>query len=129
MATGTVRVRGLKELARAFKGISKDLSKELVQELRQAADPVKKEAEQLALTRIRNMPRTPEWAGMRIAVAKSRGTVTMYPQRRRRGGSARPNLATLLMDEAMDPGLEHNQQKVINRIDGLLGRLGGEHGF
>ena len=131
MATGAVRVRGLKELTRAFKAISKDLSKELNAELREAADPVKQEGEHLALTRIRNMPRSPEWAGMRIWISKARGVVFMVPaaRGRRLRGSSRPNLADLLMERAMEPALAANQGEVVDRVDRLLGRLAGENGF
>lgn len=125
----TVRVQGLKELTRAFKAISKDLDRELVGELKAAADPVKAEGEKLALTRIGNMPRSPDWAVMRIGVSKAQGLVYMVPQRRRRGGSGRANLANLLMDRAMDPALEKHQDDVVQRVDQLLGKLGGDHGF
>lgn len=128
--TGAVRVKGLKELTRAFNGMSKDIAQDLVWELEEAADPVRKEAEQLATTRIRNMPATPHWATMKIGVSKAKGLVYMVPFARRRSGSTgRPNLADLLMTRAMDPALEHNEDAVVKRVDDLLGRLGGEHDF
>lgn len=129
MATGTVHVSGLKELTRALKGISNGLDRELVGELKAAADPVKAEGEKLALTEIRNMPRSPDWAAMRIGVSKAQGSVYMVPQRRRRGGSGRSNLATLLMQRAMDPAVERNQDEVVKRVDDLIGRLADNNGF
>lgn len=127
METGAVRVRGLRELTRDFKKISRDLSKELRKELVEAADPVKKTGEQLALARIRNMPRSPHWAGMRIGVtAKS---VYMAPSARRGGGSGRSNLSGLLLERAMEPALDQNADKVAGRVDDMLGHLFDRNGF
>ena len=129
MATGAVRVKGLKELTRAFNGMSKDIAQDLVWELEEAADPVRKEGEHLALTTIGNMPRSPQWATMRIGVSKAKGLVYMVPAMRRRSGSGRPNLAGLMQPRALDPALEANENEVVDRVDKLLARLGGEHDF
>jgi len=126
---GAVRVRGLKELTRAFNGMSKDIAQDLVWELQEAADPVRKMAEPLALTRISNMPSSPQWATMKIGVSKAKGSVYMFPASRRRGGSGRPNLADLLMGRSMEPALEANENEVVDRVDHLLARLGGEYDF
>jgi hypothetical protein len=128
MAAGVgVKVHGLRELNRAFKAVAGDLDKKLIEELKEAAEPVAKETEQLALTRIRNMPSSPQWAVMRIFVSKANATVSMFPLqrgRRNRGAGLGPRL-----QEAMDIGLEHNENEVHNRIDGLIGRIADHHGF
>ena len=130
MADGAIRVIGLKELSRDFKRMSKELSDELVGELKDAAQVVVDEAEELALRRIRNMPRSPRWAGMRIGVSRAQGLVYMVPAARRRsGGSGRKNLADLLLDEAMDPAAEKNAGKVVDRLDDMLGRIANGNGF
>ena len=129
MATGAVRVRGLKELTRAFKNISKDLSRELNDELKEAAEPVRSGAERYALGRIRNMPRSPHYATMRVGVSKAQGVVYVVPAWRRRGGKGRANLKTLLLERAMDPALEENQAEVLHKVDNMLGRLAGHQGF
>lgn len=125
---GAVRIRGLAELQRDFRKISKDLTKELRNELKEAAEPVRAAAESKALSEIRNMPRSPHWAGMRVGVA-GRGMVYVVPRARRRGGSGRTNLKTLLLERAMDPALEEKRDEVLDRVDRMLGRLAGEHGF
>jgi hypothetical protein len=131
MATGAVRVRGLKELTRDFKKISKDLSKELRKELVEAAEPVKQSAQSLALGKIRNMPRSPHWAGMRVGVSQAQGVVYMVPaaRSRRMRGRSRPNLANLLLERAMEPALVENELLIVERVDFMLGRLAHEHGF
>ena len=130
MAAGvTVRVSGLRETTRAFRRISKSLDSELVDGLKGAAEVVKTDAESFALGRIRNMPGSPRWAGMRIGVSRAQGVVFMVPSARGRGGRGRSNLANLLMERAMDPAVEKNAGKVIKGVDDLLGRLAGQNGF
>jgi hypothetical protein len=131
MAIGTVRVRGLKELSRDFRRISKDLSDELVDGLKEAADGVRSDAEDLALGKIRNMPLSPHWAGMRIGVSRAQGLVFMVPaaRSRRRKGSGRSNLKNLLLERAMDPALAKNADGVVKNVDNLLGKIAGQNGF
>jgi hypothetical protein len=124
-----VNVRGLGELQRDFRKMSKDLDKDLVKQLKEAADPVKVEAKSLALTEIRNMVYSPRWAGMRIGVTGARDLVYMVPSAKGRGGRSRSNLSGLLFDKAMEPALERHEEDVIERIDQYLGNLGDEYGF
>jgi hypothetical protein len=128
VATGAIRVRGLRELQRDFKKISKQLSQEVKDSLVEAADPVKQSAQELALGEIRNMPESPRWAEMRIGVTAR--SVYMVPQARRRGGhGGRPNLANLLLERAMDPALERRADDVVRGVDAALGHLFDRNGF
>jgi predicted NAD-dependent protein-ADP-ribosyltransferase YbiA (DUF1768 family) len=127
MATGTVRVTGLRELNRAFKKISGDLDKEMKKSLIKAAEPVKVRAEALALGRIRNMPRSPRWADMRIGVTQK--GVYMVPFARNRGGSGRSNLKSLLLDRSMDPALEEKQNEVVEGVGEMIDYLSRSNGF
>ena len=127
MATGTVKVKGLQELTRDFRKISKDLSKEISSKLKDAAEPVRAGAEPLALGQIRNM--TPRWAGMKLAVSNAKGTVKMFPSAKRVGGSGRPNLSVLLLSRSMEPALEQNADKVRGNINDLLGNIFDDNGF
>lgn len=127
MASGTVVVRGLKELTRDFKRISKDLDKEVVDGLVEASDDVKRDAESLALGRIRNM--TQHWSQMRIGVSRAQGMVYMVPLARGRGQIHRGNLKTLLLERSMDPALERNSDTVEKKLDAVLGKLAGDNGF
>ena len=129
MATGAIRVHGLKELTRDFQKISKALSKEITKELKDAAEPVRAGAEQRALSDIRNMSATPRWAAMRIGVSRAQGSVYMVPRARRAGGSGRTNLKDLLLDRAMDPALDDNADKVKDNINDVLGLIFDDNGF
>jgi hypothetical protein len=106
-----------------------DVHKELNDALKAAAEPVARDAEHLALTQIRNMPRSPHWAGMRIGVSVARGVVYMVPAARSKKRIKRPNLSDLLLNRAMDPALERNAAKIEHEVDRMLGRLAGENGF
>lgn len=122
---GEVRIRGLAELQRDLKRISKDLGKELKDELRVVAEPVRMGAERLAVQNISHIGSA--WSGMRIGMTAR--TVYVAPKRRRRGGSPRPNLGGLLMDRAMQPALDENEDKIVARVEFMLDRLGDTHGF
>ena len=125
---GSVRISGLAELNRAFRKMSGDLDKELKAALKKAAEPVETRAEALALGRIRNMPRSPRWADMRIGVS-GKATVYMVPRAKRRGGSGRPNLKSLLLDQSMDPALMEKQGEVVEEVGQMIDRLAGASGF
>jgi hypothetical protein len=130
---GRVEVRGATALYRSFKAISDDLTSELVEGLEEAAEPVKTTATQLALTRIRNMPRSPDWAEMRIGVSRREALVYMVPfsrgKGRGRGARKRPNLADLLSQRSMDPALEQNEERVTEKVEDLLDHLSRKHDF
>lgn len=127
MASGTIRVEGLRELTRAFKAISKDLDKEVVDGLKDAAEPVKRDAEALAMGRITNM--TTHWSQMRIGVSRAKGLVFMVPLARRAGGRPRPNLSPLMLERAMDPAVNKNSAQIIHKVDAVIGHLAGQNGF
>ena len=108
--------------------MDKSLAGDLRSELREAAEPVADTSAEFALGRIRNMPGSPRWAGMRT-VAGARSVIVVPSARRRRGGKGRPNLAKLLLERAMDPALEAKSDEVVKRVDRMLGRLAGHNGF
>ena len=128
MATWAVRVTGLAELNRAFRKMSGDLDKELRQSLKDAASPVADLAESLALSRIRNMPRSPDWAGMRVGVS-GKAVVYIVPRRRNRGNPGRPNLKGLLLSQAMEPAAEQKQDEVVKGVERMIDKLAGKAGF
>ncbi len=122
--TSTVHVKGLKELTRDFKKISKDLDKLVTNELQEAAKPVQEKADELALSRIRNM--TSRWARMRIGVSRAQGVVFMVPASRGRARK-RPNLGGLLMNRAMWPAAEQEREDVVEALGEMIDRLGNQY--
>lgn len=131
---GPVAVRGLAELQRDFRKMSKDLSGELRGELRGVAKPVAQTAEQLAVQEISGLRRQadrgvgrPLWSRMRIGVTSR--LVYVAPQQRGGRGGRRPNFGGLLMSQAMEPALEQHADEIAGAVDDVLGRLAGENGF
>lgn len=119
-ASGAVRVDGLRELNRAFKVADRSLQKELRDSLRDVGEPVRADAEALAVAAI---PRaTLEWSRMRVGVTTK--AVYVAPRARRRRGTARPNYAGLLLQRAMLPALDRNIGEVERRFDRMLAEVG-----
>jgi hypothetical protein len=125
-------VFGLHDLQAAFADADRQLRLGIRGELRQIAEPVRAGAEQLAMSTMRNMPRSPRWSKMRIGVTrdlvyvaprqrgfKGRG----YDPRRRGEGYAHPPFSDLLMLRAMEPALEQHTAEVEAGFDDLLGRV------
>lgn len=115
----------MKELDRAFGAVSKDMRKELRGELKDAAEPVRSQAESLAVGNISNIGGS--WARMRVGATSRMAYVA--PASKRSGGSPRPNLAPLLMDKAMQPALDANTAEVIARLERMIDRIGNSNGF
>ncbi len=117
-----VRVEGLRELQRAFAVVDKQLSRDLKKTLREAAEPVRSDAESRASSAI---PRIGlPWSRMRIGVTRSSVYVAPRERGARRGSQRRPSLASLLLDRAMMPALEENQPRVLAAVDELLQDMG-----
>jgi hypothetical protein len=120
-ATRPVRVDGLRELSRAFAVADKTLSRELRKGLRDAAEPVRSDAQTLALGRIRNM--TEGWSRMRVGVTRT--TVYVAPRSRGAGGKrSRRNLFDLMTGRSLEPALDANVNEVENRVDDVLATVG-----
>lgn len=118
----TIRVRGLTDLNRAFKVADKSLRTNWRREQRAIGEPVATMAQALALGRISGLASSSTWAQMRVGVTTR--VVYVAPKNRRRTGSARKNLAPLLMERAMLPSLQANEENTIRKVDMLLDRMG-----
>lgn len=122
-ASDAIRVEGLRELNRAFARADRVLNAELKDGLRDAADPVRADAEALAVSGI---PRIGlPWSRMRVGVTQK--LVYVAPKERgRKRGRRRPNLAGLLTERAMVPALEQNTAEVERRVGRVLDTVGRE---
>lgn len=121
-ASPAIKVKNFRELNRAFARAEGKVRREFRGELRDAAEPVRADAEDLAVERIRNIGRP--WSRMRVGLTAR--LVYVAPRERGVKGRAglvsrRPNLAGLMMDRAMQPALDNNIDEVERRIDHWLG--------
>jgi hypothetical protein len=126
-----VQVRGLRECTLAFEHVRESLDETVREGLKHAAEPVRVLAERRAVEEIGNMPSSPKWAEQKIVVSKRTALVYMAPRKRqtRAPERKRKNLAPLLMDKAMEPALESNEERVTRSVEVLLDTLGRKNGF
>lgn len=122
-ATQAIRVEGLAELNRAFARADKKLAREMRDTLRDVGEPVRADAERLAVAQIPKV--TLPWAQMRVGVTRR----SVYVAPRKRGAKAaqlrRPNFAGLLI-EPMEQALDRNIGEAERRFDALLRDVGRE---
>jgi hypothetical protein len=127
MMASTVVVSGLAQIQRDLAKSGPAVSKAMREGLRESAEPVAKLAEELSLSRIRRMSRSPEWAVTRVGVLrtsvyvvpKERGVRTRNPFDSRR----RPNLVGLMMGRSFEPALAIGEPIVEARVSRLLGEV------
>lgn len=131
MATSNpIIVTGFTQLERDLKATGPALIKQMQIGLRLAVEPIKKDAEALALSDIRRMKaakqKPPPWSVQKIGqttrevymVPKEKGARGVTNARRRR-----PNFAALMLGRAYDPALEANRVQVTNTVDRLVGTV------
>lgn len=121
----TLTVRGLRDLQKAWAVADKETSKELRSALRDAAEPVKTDAQTLAATSIKR-PKTggPDWSRMRVGV--TRKSVYVAPKQRstRNKSMRREKWADRIAFRAMQPALDRNIHQVEAKVDDALGTVG-----
>jgi hypothetical protein len=120
---GQIQIKGYRELMRAFALADKQSQRFVRAAFVETGQPVARDAEQLALGRIRRMPYSPGWAQMRVGVTRT--LVYVAPKKRGvkmrgPGGRRRPNLADLMMNRAMEPALEQNAPRLEATVEHAL---------
>lgn len=115
----TVKVVGLREFQRACNKLPKDAKKEVRNRLKAVGEPVRAEAERLAISNIRNIG--PRWPRMRTG--RTANSVYVVPRSKRAGGSPRPNLKPVMLTRAMIPALESQRQRVIREFEEMMDNL------
>jgi hypothetical protein len=136
-----VILAGFTELERDLKATSPALLKAMRIGLTLAVQPIKKEADSLALTRISGMKRArkgaqkkasfigpvlPAWSVQKTG--QNTKEVYMVPtekgaRARENSGLRRPNFATLMLGKSYDPALESNRVQVLNTVDHVIGSV------
>lgn len=129
-----VIVEGISQLDRAFAKSSKDLQRGLREELRVAAEPVRQQAQQLAIARIRNIGglRPRSWANMRTG--QVRGLVYIAPKQRGRMTQKNPRRYARhkfkpILKRQMEDALTANEEQVEKRLELMLHIIKQRNGF
>src|SRR3954454_12179854 len=123
-------VHGLRELKRGFANTDREIRLGWRAEMRQGAEPVRRDAEQLALTSIRRMPSSPKWSRMRVGVTQKMVYVAPRQRSTKTPGRRRPNLANLLEVRALDRAGQAHEHQTEARVEQLMDRVaaGFNHG-
>lgn len=115
MAEATVNVRGLKELQRDLRKANGEVAKQVRDELRAAAEPVRAQAQTLFSGVDERSA-----SGYRVAV-RARGVAV--EQKLRRSTGLRPDFGQLQMRRALIPALEAKTADVEKGLLDMLDRL------
>jgi hypothetical protein len=136
-----VIVAGFTELERDLKASSPLMLKALRTGLTIAVQPIKRDADRLALTRISGMKRARKTAGRKAGfigpllpawsvqkTGQNTKEVYMVPtekgaRARENSGLRRPNFAVLMLGKSYDPALEGNRVQVLNTVDHVIGSV------
>lgn len=121
MPNEIIRIEGLRELTRAFRLARNGLSKDLRAALESSAEPVRSQAQLLAVARIRRIG-TP-WSRMRVGITQSAvwiAPVERGVKSRTLTSRRRPDLKNLLLDRAMEPAAEANRDRVVAEVEDTL---------
>jgi hypothetical protein len=123
---GGFAVDGLTQLNRVFKHAPADVRKEYRRELRTVAEPVRSDAERLAVSKIRRVRSSPKWARMRTGVTLKE--VYVAPRQRGVKGRGRdrmrrPRFGNLLGERATQPALRRNEHRIVDDFEAMLDRL------
>jgi hypothetical protein len=124
---GMLVVENYTNVMRAFAKADRDIRLGWRTEMRRVAEPVRVQAEQLAVATIPRMARSPKWARMRTGVTQKE--VYIVPRQRGvrgRNPKSRPNLADLMMNRAMQPALDRNRGNIIRGFEQALDRMAAE---
>jgi len=126
VAERTLVVEGLQDLSRAFKAADRMLQRDLRRTLAEAARPVADTAESLAVAEIPNIGIP--WSRMRVGVTQKLvyvAPVERGVKSRGRASLRRRNLKDKMLDEAMYPALDRNQELIVGRTQTMLIQLAG----
>jgi hypothetical protein len=132
VAEAQIHIEGYRELMRAFARADKDSQKFVRAAFATVGEDVAREAEDLALSKIKRMKYSPDWAVMRVGVTrttvyvapKKRGVKTRGPDPRRRPHrDDNRGFPDLMADRAMEPALEHNEPRLEATIERALDRI------
>ncbi len=130
MATGAVRVHGLKELVRAFDKINRDLVHDLGDELEQAGEPVRKAVEEQVSPAggMRGVVGRSDYVQhMRIGFSRP-STAYVAPSWRSNKGTAQGAVLAAAIRRRMDRAVEEKASEVEQRLGHFIDTLADDWG-
>lgn len=126
--SGAIRVKGLGDMNRALARTSKDVRLGIRKELREVGKPIGDEAQHLARSNISGLRKRVgkkgrDWSKMRVGATLD--LVYVVPRQRglKSGPRKRRDFADLMMNDAMQPALDHHGPDIEREVDKMLGRV------
>jgi hypothetical protein len=116
----TVRVQGVREVQKAFRGVDRSLAAEFGQDLQKAAEPVAQAARAKE-----------KWQGASINTIRTRrrGVNIYVEQSARKVTGLRGDYGALQMRQALEPALDENSGKVFSEVASVLDKYANREGF
>ena len=134
MATGAVYVKGLAELNRDFRKISKELSKETKKALAKAAEPVARQTEEYIVSGGGGFPgmrgvrgRSAYVKDMRIGATNK--SIYVAPAWSSNAGTIQGAILAMQINFRMEGALEDKSDEITEALDKALGHLFDDNGF
>ncbi len=118
---GAVRIKGLREVDKAFRDMDKDAAKDLRKSLVEAARPVAETAQGL-LSRYRG-------ASVRTIRPRAVARGAFVTQGAKKTTGLRGDFGVLQMRQVMEPALEQNEAKVMEGAERAMDALSRRNGF
>ena len=121
MATGTVRIIGLRETMRALQKVNREVGKTVRDELKKAAEPVARDARS-KLSRYQG-------ASLNTISPRASTRGVYVTQRKRKVTGKRGDFGALQMTQGLMPALEENEDNIIREVEQAFDRLTRRAGF
>lgn len=122
-----IRIEGLQDIQRSLRELDRTLDRRLREELVEVAQPVRADAERLAVRDISGLARegralgaAPEWSEMRVGVTARLVYVVPKKHGLKRGDRKRPGFGATLLHEAMEPALHANRSRLLPKVEHML---------
>lgn len=121
MASGAVRITGLRETVRAFNKLDRAVTREVQKELKQAAQPVADTAKQ----------KLSRYGGAKVSTVRprARGASVFVTQGAKKVTGKRGDFGVLQQRQVLEPALEENREQVFHGVELALDRLTHSEGF
>jgi hypothetical protein len=138
MAQGAVAIQGLKELQRVFAKMEDDVAGDLVMELQEAAEPVRKLTEQYILgggggfPGMRGIAASRDasyWSSMRVGVSKRDATAFISPSWRSNKGTLQGAQLALQYRFRMEGAVEDRGDEIEQQLEKMIDRIADHYGF
>ena len=125
----TIQVKGYQNVVRSFARVDKTVSRNLTKRLKDAAEPVREDAQERGPARIRNLKPSPtpmgrsDWARVRTGVTRRAAYIAPTERGVKVRGNdrlRRPNFKHLMLERAYEPALAVNRHEVIVRLGRIM---------